>query len=270
MNGNMRSVSRLASVFVLLLALMGPLAAQTVSPAGPFGFLLTTSFTDPTNQGGAAILGIMRFDGTGKVSGPYTLEFGSGGPLPVTTITGAFSGTYSSNPGGTGTILINLDNGYALTLDMTIDDSSHGLQLIATSCSCTGGIDLSVSVFSGAGMHAKKLASGSASALNGSYGGQFTFSPQPSRSNTVFSFDGAGNTTMSITFVGTGPNIISAAYTGTYIVNANSTGTITLPAVPGQGQQTFVFVITNEGGPGLLLMQTNRLGDGVSFGTVRQ
>jgi len=119
-------------------------------------------------------------------------------------------------------------------------------------------------------MHAKKLASASASVLNGSYGGQFTFSPQPSRSNTVFSFDGAGNVTMSGTFVGAGPNINSGAYTGTYVVHANSTGTITLPKTTGQGQQTFVFVITNEGGPGLLLMQTNRLGDGVSFGTTRQ
>jgi hypothetical protein len=28
-----------------------------------------------------------------------------------------------------------------------------------------------------------------------------------------------------------------------------------------------VFVITNEGGAGLLLMQTNRAGNGVAFGT---
>ena len=115
MNVHMRSVSRLAPVLVLLLTLIGPRAAQAVSPAGSFGFLLSTSYTDPTNQGGAAILGILRFDGTGNVSGPYTLEFGSGGPLPVTTITGTFSGTYSSNPDNTGTILISLDNGYALT-----------------------------------------------------------------------------------------------------------------------------------------------------------
>jgi hypothetical protein len=262
-----RSFSRLASVLVLPLTLMGALAAQTVPPSGSFGFLLSTSFTDPTNQGGAAILGVMNFDGAGNLRGPFTLEYGSGGPLAVETITGTFTGTYSSNPDGTGSITITLSNGINLTLAMVIADGGRGLELIATSCS--EGIDLSVSVLSGVGVHAKGLALKTLAALKGSYGGQFTYSPQASRSVSVASFDGAGNVTISPTFVGIGPGIVSQAFPGTYTVSLNATGTITLAAQPGQAAQTFVFVITDEGGAGLLLLQTNRPGNGVCIGSFR-
>src|SRR5277367_1972110 len=102
----MRSISRTVFVSVLLLSSLGALAAQTVAPSGAFGFLLNTSYTDPTNQGGAAILGLMSFDGSGNVKGSYTLEYGSGGVLPVETIPGTFAGTYSSNPDGAGSITI--------------------------------------------------------------------------------------------------------------------------------------------------------------------
>jgi hypothetical protein len=263
-----QSMSALASLPVLVLTLMSPLAAQSVPPTGTFGFLLTTSFSNPDNQGGAAILGKMNFDGAGRVSGPYTLEFGSGGPGPVQTINGRFSGSYSSNADGSGSVTIHLDNGTTLTLAMVIADAGHGLEFIVTSCS--GGIDLAVSVAGGFAMHAKATVPGAAAALNGTYGGQFSFSPQPSRFNTLVSFDGAGNTTMATTFVSVGPSVSTDVYPGAYTVNTNGTGTITLFAVPNQGPQTFSFVITDEGGPGLLLLQTDRLGNGVSFGSARR
>ena len=266
MNFHARSISRLASISVVLLVSMGALAAQTVLPSGSFGFLLNTSFTDPTNQGGAAIIGVMRFDGTGKVSGPFVLEYGSGGPLAATTITGTFSGTYSSNPDGTGSISITLSHGIALTLAMVIANSGS-LELIATSCTGAPGIELSASVFSGVGVHAKAEISNSLAALQGSYGDQFNYSPQAFSAIGEATFDGAGNVTTAFTFVGTGPSVGSASFPGTYTVNPNAMGTIRLAAEGGQGVQTFVFVITNEGGAGLLLMQTNRAGNGVAFGT---
>ncbi len=260
-------ISRLAAVPVLLLLSIGGLNAQTIAPTGSFGFLLGTSFSDPTNQGGAALLGLMNFDGAGHVKGPFTLEFGSGGQMPVTTITGTFTGTYSSNPDGTGTIAMALNNGINLALAMAIQDNGRGLQLVATSCS--SGIDLSVSVFSGIGMHAKAFTLKSVGALKGSYAAQAMFSPQPSRTLAVATFDGAGNVTFAETFVGAGPNVQSASYSGAYTVSLNATGTITLAPTSGQGQQTYVFVMTDEGGPGLMFMQTNRLGNGVSFGFAR-
>jgi len=243
---------------------MGALAAQSAVPSGFFGFSLTTSFTDPTNQGGAAILGLMNFEGAGKLRGPFTLEYGSGGPLPATTITGTFAGTYSVNPNGTSSIKVTLSNGIKLGLALVIDDGGHGLELIATSCSGAAGIDLSASVLSGFGVEAKGYTSKSLAALEGSYGGQFTYSPEPFRLIGVASFDGAGNVTVSTTGVGSGPSVQSGSFTGAYTVSPNATGTITLAATPTQGVQTFVFVITDAGGPGLLVLQNNMIGNGVA------
>ena len=273
------SFSRLVSVLVLALAPMGGFAAQSGSPSGPFGFVLNASFDNPSNQGGVAILGLMNFDGAGNVSGPYTLELGSGGAGPVQTITGTFTGTDSTNPNGTGSITIALDIGANLTLAMVIDDGGHGVQLVVTSCS-GGGCSLSGVVISGvgraefagaaqAGGHAP-IKTKSAAALQGSYGVQFTKSPIPAASVDVASFDGAGNVTMStFSFVTSGPGIFSGTFNGTYSVNPDGTGNIDLLPQPGQpSHQTFVFVIT-DGGSGLLLLQTNRAGNGVLYGTGR-
>jgi len=260
-SGHWRGVALLW--LVLLFALAGSLSAQTVPSTGSIGFLISTSYTDPTNQPGAAMLGVINFNG-GSVSGPYLLEYGSGGPLPVTT-TGAFSGTYTSAADGIGTINISLDNGVALTLAMVMTDGGRGLQLAATSCS--GGFDLAASVVGGIGVHANRSTTGGVAALNGSYGGQFTYSPQPSRFPFIASFDGAGNVTLSGTFVGAGPSLQSLVYPGTYTLNGKGMGIITLAPQSGQAAQTFHFVVTNEGGPGLLILQTDRLGNGVSLGT---
>jgi hypothetical protein len=53
---------------------------------------------------------------------------------------------------------------------------------------------------------------------------------------------------------------------GTYSVNPDGTGTITIPPQNGEGQKTWVFVISN-GHAGLLVLQRNRAGDGVLYGT---
>jgi hypothetical protein len=89
----------------------------------------------------------------------------------------------------------------------------------------------------------------------------------------VASFDGAGNVTGSSTFVGLSgtsgkPNIFTGSNSGTYSSNPDGSGAITL-AAPNGNTQTFVFVVT-DGGSGLLLLQTNRAGNGVSFGTGRR
>jgi len=66
------------------------------------------------------------------------------------------------------------------------------------------------------------------------------------------------------------PSLISGTQTGTYSVNPDGSGTISLaPTQPGGNGQTYALVIT-DGGSGLLLLQTNRAGNGVSFGTGRR
>ena len=106
----------------------------------------------------------------------------------------------------------------------------------------------------------------------GTYGFQATNSPAPAASLGVLSFDGAGNVSMSVTFVGlTGssgqPNIFTGTSTGTYSSNPDGSGALTFTMANGN-MQTYVFV-TTDSGSGILFLQTNRSGNGVSFGTGR-
>lgn len=264
-----QALSRLALVLVFAFFLTGSVAAQ-VPPVGPYGFVLNATFSNPSTNGGSAMLGLMNFDGAGNVSGPYNLELGSGGVNAKQSLIGAFTGTYSSNPDGTGTISIALDNGVSLTLAMVIDNRGRSLELVVTSCS--GPCDLSGQVVSGVAeiefngpVHPVHQGF-----LNGSYGLQFTkSSPTPQSSVSVWTFDGAGNVCISGTSVIPGPNVTSETRCGTYSVNRDGTGNITLPPLqPGGQGQSWVFVIA-EGRSGLLALQTNRAGDGVNYGTGR-
>jgi hypothetical protein len=217
-----------------------------------------------------AILGLMNFDGSGNVSGTFTLEYGSGGSLPVQTIPGTLTGTYSITSGGAGSMTLVLSNGMGLVLDMVIDNSGHGLQLVVTSCS--GGCDLTGILFNGVGEAQYVGAPPGRRPIvspRGAYGYQSNNTPFPGSSIGVDSFDSAGNFTMSFTFVGSGGNQSTGTFTGTYAVDSDGTGTITIPP---QGTQeagaTYVFVAI-DGGTGILFLQTNRAGNGVSYGTAR-
>jgi hypothetical protein len=260
MKDRTRMFPRLVSVLVLTLSTV---AAQSTSPSGSFGFLINASYSDPSQTNGSAFLGLMNFDGAGNVTGSYTSEPDT---QPAHTNAGTLTGTYSSNPDGTGSVTITLDTGTIFTFATVITDGGQGLQLVSTSCSgsCNFG--------------GKALISGVARAaytgpLKGSYGYQLNISPQSAASIGVASFDGAGNVALSLTFVGLTvtsgePSLFSGTDTGTYSINPDGSGTINLAPTPGQGAQTFVFVIT-DGGSGALLLQTSRLGNGVQFGTAR-
>jgi hypothetical protein len=270
------SFFRSGVLLVLALAVTGAVAAQVAPPVGPYGFVLNATFSNPSTNGGAAILGLMNFDGAGNVSGPYNFELGSGGSGPKQSIAGSFTGTYSSNPDGTGTISVALDVDINLTLAMVIDNRGRGLQLAVTGCThpAESGRMCSNSgvVISGVGeiefnAFVHPVHQGF---LNGSYGLQFIkSSPTPAASLSVFSFDGAGNVSLSSTFIGADLSVASETLFGTYSVNPDGTGTITVPPQPGSLMgQTYVFVIA-EGHSGLLVLQTNRAGDGVMYGTGR-
>ena len=265
-----RLFSHLAALLILALAMAGSAAAQT-PPVGPYGFVVNATFSDPSLHGGVAMLGLMNFDGAGNVSGTYDLEFGSGGVEQKASITGSLTGTYSSNPDGTGMIFLTLDIGVNAAFAMVIDNRGRTLEMVLTSCA--GPIcDLSGSVFSGVAeieftglVH--PIHQGF---LNGSYGLQFTkSSPTPFTQIEVWTFDGAGNVCTSGTGVGPGPNVQTGTRCVAYSLNPDGTGTIFLPLQPGALiGQTWVFVIAN-GHSGLLVLQTNRAGDGVNYGTGR-
>jgi hypothetical protein len=155
---------------------------------------------------------------------------------------------------------------------MSIVESGQSLQLAATdfrfpptSCACSiGG-----AVLSGIAR------SGPIGSLIGSYGFQFNISPNASASLGVARVDGAGNVTLSLTFIGSSDSsgqptpAISATQSGTYSSNPDGTGTINLAAAPGiSNSQTYAFVII-DGGSGILVIQTNRAGNGVLSGIAR-
>lgn len=270
------SFSRLACLLFLALAAAGTVAAQVAPPVGPYGFVLNATFSNPSTEGGTAILGLMNFDGAGNVSGPFTFEDGSGGVRPANTFSGNFAGTYSSNPDGTGTISIALGTDLDLTLAMVIDNRGRGLQLALTGCTHPAE---SGRICNSAGTVVSGVAEIEFNGpvhpihqrfLNGSYGLQFTkSSPTPQTTLGVWTFDGAGNVTLSGTVVGPDLSVASETLFGTYSVNSDGTGTITVPPQPGSLMgQTYMFVITN-GHSGLLVLQTNRAGDGVLYGTGR-
>jgi hypothetical protein len=262
-----RSLSQLASLLVLTFTLLRAVSAQSTSPSGSYGYLLTASYSDPTQTNGSALLGVMNFDGAGNVTGSYTSEPDT---QPAHTNAGAFTGTYSSNPDHTGSITIKLDTGTSLTFAMVIADGGQGLQLVATDCSggCgVGGANLAQAAFSGT---ARAAYTG---APNGAYGFLGAQSPNVAASVGVATFDGAGNVTMSLTYVAPGgsspqPFLLSGTRTGTYSLNPDGSGTMNFPASGNGNAQTWVFVIT-DGGSGLQFLQTRRSGDGVSFGTGR-
>jgi hypothetical protein len=260
MKYNMRSVRWLASVLVLTPVL----AAQSTSLNGSFGFLINASYFNRPNNNGQALLGVMNFEGAGNVSGPDTAEFGALGNQAAQSIAGTFTGKYSGNTDGTGSVTIALDAGITLTYAMVVTEGGKSLQLVMTNCLFgSEGCNFFATVNSGFAR------AGQASSLNGSYGFQLNNSPVPNGTLGVMSFDAAGNVAMSFTSVAVGKDdtsgqapVSTGTLTGTYSINPDGSGTITFPAA------AYAFVIT-DGGSGLLLLQTIGTGSNVSFGTAR-
>jgi|SRR5579864_4493671 len=267
MKDQVRPFSPLVSRLVPAVMLMCSLAsAQSMSPSGSYGVLLNASYSDLSNNNGFVVLAVLNFGGAGSVTGTYTVELGDSPTQTSQPISGTFTGTYSGNPDGTGTLTTVADNGTTFTFATAMTDGGQGIQMVATNCS--GGCDVGgTTIISGV---ARAAYNGS---LNGSYGFQFTNSPIPAASVGVASFDGAGNVTQSLTFVGISgtvgqPSLFTGTQTGTYSLNSDGSGEMKFVA-PNVNTQTFVFVVT-DGGSGILLLQTNRAGNGVSFGTARR
>jgi hypothetical protein len=275
MKDHARSLSRLMSVFVLTLTLTGSFAyfapgdrlravsAQSISPIGSFGFVLNATYPDPSSNSGAALFGVMNFDGAGSVDGSGAFINGATGGQVAQTVSGTFTGTYSSNPDGTGAVTMDLGDGLILKLTMVITDGGESLQFVATGCTFPCGATL----FSGVARLTRAVL------LKGAYGFQLNNSVLAGGTIGVIGFDGAGNATLSFTSTGAGvtggqPIVMTGTQTGTYSVSPDGSGTANFAAAPGQSaNSTFAFAIT-DGGSGLLLLQTNGPA-GVPFGTAR-
>ena len=265
-------VSALTLILVAGFAYLAPgagltsFAAQSASPSGSYGFLINSAVSRTSSDVGSAVAGVLNFDGAGNLTGSYTLELAAKNGQSAQTLSGGITGTYSTNPDGTGTATIALDLGLTFTFSTLLTDGGHTMQLVGTQCSCNIGGD----VISGI---ARSAYTGP---LKGSFGFHLDASPEPSTVIGVVSFDGSGNAAVSFTAVAAGhdPNqvtqapVINGTLTGTYSTNADGTGMLTLTDPSGQAAGTFAFVMT-DGGSGAFLLQTSTTGSNVQFGTAR-
>src|SRR5690349_19170995 len=146
-------MTRLTLTFFLLgICCSAPyLLAQSPAPAGSYGFLIYSAFSNTSpNPTGLAFLGVMNFDGSGNLAGSYTYEVDANLPRAAKTTNGSFTGTYSANSEGTGSLTMTLDSGISLTLAMAAGEGGQSIQLVATDfkfpaaiCACnTGGVVL--------------------------------------------------------------------------------------------------------------------------------
>jgi hypothetical protein len=250
-------------------------AAQITSPNGAFGFMVHSEFSGfqaSGNATGIVFLGVMNFDGAGNVTGPYTYEVDSNNPKVPKTTPGAFTGTYTINPDGTGSISMNLDNGMMLTLAMVVGEGGQSIQLVASNFTFPApcGCNIDFGVFSGI---ARAMP---AASLSGAFAYQTSYVPNASGSLGVLTFDGAGNVSISAVLIGTTDNNgqpaapFPYAQSGTYTVNPDGTGSFSLAAVTGVTNATTYAFVTTDNGSGMLLMQTDRPGSGANFGIARQ
>ncbi len=243
---------------ILALTLVFAASAQSMPPSGSFGFLVNNWLSPQDNDSGTAILGVMNFDGAGNVTGSLTFQRGSTSTKAAQTTPATLTGTYSSNPDGTGSITATLAGALTFTFAIVIADGGQSFQMVGTNL--VGG-DISGSVFDG---FAKAAYAGP---LKGSYAFQLNNSPLPDGVIGVMSFDGAGSVAVSSIGVAVGsdpsqPPVSKGTLAGTYTINPDGSGTMNFP------NSAFPFVIT-EGGSGLLLLKTDGTGNNVSFGTAR-
>ncbi len=183
---------------------------------------------------------------------------GRNDPAPGQGLTGTLTGTYSSNPDGTGQMNLTYAIGLftqKINLAMVITDGGDGLQIVET--------DIAGKLLSGT---ARTTGTVSGIPPNTRYGFQINrwtiFGGQqgvrPDVIIGLLNFDGADNASVASTEVlaSQDPAAQTATFNGTYTTNADGTGQISLAIGAGQTQQVGL-VITDSGAACYLLFTTD-------------
>ena len=128
----MRNYARLlARLGTVLLPGIVAMAQNGPSLSGSYGFLGVVNQVDSAGSSGAAIIGILTFDGAGGVSGTGTLKARDGRPQDAFTGASAITGTYTTNPDGTGNLAINFtDFGFSQKFAMVVTDGGKVIQFV--------------------------------------------------------------------------------------------------------------------------------------------
>jgi hypothetical protein len=221
-----RRFVQLGILFLITIALALSAQATTYKKAslkGSYGFL-TNLWTADSSTDQIAMVGILTFNGAGKVIGSYTTV-----SLEVVK-TGTLGETYTVSSNGTGKITLTTGSTavFAIVLNNpTAAGLAQGVQLLQTN-------DSNNEVVSGtAVLQSTTAQTYSVASINGNFSFQWNLwwaSPsgyQGSQLGTC-NFDGKGGFKSSSTSVLDGVTK-TQTQTGTYTVNADGSGTITLP-----------------------------------------
>lgn len=248
------SRSRQAPILIFMMIVIG-LAAQAAalskaSVKGSYSFLTSlTTANVSTNQ--FAMVGVLTFDGAGKVTGSFT-------SISLDTVaTGTLGGTYTVNANGTGTITFTKGSTaeFAITLNSTVAGLAHGLQLLQIN-------DKSNEILSGSALlQSTTSQTYSAASLNGSFA--FLYNPHTADMTLaedggigIFTFDGKGNLKLSITNMFDG-QLFTNSLTGTYRVNANGTGSLSVVSKHNPQLAFALNSVTAGEATGLQFLDTN-------------
>jgi hypothetical protein len=223
-------------------------SAQVTSPVGSYG-VLVNQWANSNDDVTSAFLGVLTFDGSGNITGTYTVV----NQAYTLFNNGSLTGTYSGNPDGSNTVNFALDVGATVTAAMAVTDGGTGIQFLVTG----GNIYQQGAVINGTG----RIQSAQGTVPAGSYGYLLNRwqdgNNNPETLFGILNLDGAGNVTASYTVVfGGGTPTTSGTLNGTYSINPDGTGTMALND-NGQfvGQVQFAIVVT-DGGAGILMLQT--------------
>jgi len=258
-NNKMHQQFGLAVVVILTCAAMAVPMALAQSPAfnngslkGSYGFL-AAKWTSDSSENAEGDVGVMTFDGAGNVSGSFTLN--EAGNVQTAT----FSGTYSVQSNGTGSISLTVENKFNVTLAFVIDASTKNFQFLQTNC---GGGSCGNWVNSGTAI-AQVSTSFSNASVKGAYGwltNKWTSDPNQQAEAVVgvATFDGAGNMKVSATD-NTAGTVRTGKLSGTYSVNSDGTGSWVLK--DSKGNESDGAFVLNAAGKGLQYLDTTPCGN---------
>lgn len=240
-------------VFVTTILVLSAQAAtfSNASLQGDYTFL-GNRWTGDVNAPQGGVIGVMTFDGAGNFTESYT------GMVNGSPVTGTFTGTYTVNSDGTGTISFSSGWQWAFVIN-SISKVAHGIQLLLITNLGYNEVGTSTALLQSSTSNSYTVAN-----LKGSFSFQTNeWTADPSQpiyaGNGLFTFDAKGNVKGSSSYMEGGETLQTETFTGTYTVNSDGSGTISLST----GEQ-YVFVLNTVTGVlahGLQIVQTNTTGN---------
>jgi hypothetical protein len=109
-------------------------AAQSMGLTGSYGFSAAVSSQGGNGSNSFAILGVITFDGAGKLTGSETLAVPDPNPGATTLQTQQvpFGGTYTVNADGTGVMMLQFPGASQSMVSFVITDGGAGVMFLQT------------------------------------------------------------------------------------------------------------------------------------------